>query len=93
MIEYIPAEINPGTLFTISKFDGGEQPEAVYFILYDKKKNEMRCDCPNRRRAKHINDKHGQMIAKWLLAGRKPGHFDEKGEFHENLDASPLDQA
>lgn len=47
---------------------------------------QFHCNCPNQRRSKHINDKHGQMVAKWLLAGEKPGYFDDKGEFHEQRD-------
>ena len=43
---------------------------------------QMHCDCPNRRRGKHINDKHGVMVAKWLLAGEPVGYFDDKGDFH-----------
>lgn len=90
MIEYWLKELDNSVsatregerLFSVSKFSGGEQPENLYFVKYDPPTNSMQCDCPNRRRNAHINDKHGQMVAKWLLAGKPNGYFDSKGVFH-----------
>lgn len=63
-----------------------DEPEVTtYFIKMTKEEDQapvMECDCPNKRRGAHINDKHGQMIARWLLAGQKHGYFDQEGAFH-----------
>lgn len=85
--------------FKIAKFSGDAQPDNIYFLTMFKRGErgwvrghtdpQFHCDCPNRRRAKHINDKHGVMVAKWLLAHEPVGYFDDKGEFHgaaETLD-------
>lgn len=87
MTEYYITQVE-GTVnyFKVAKFSGDEQPENIYFVTLKRMpKNElpeMHCDCPNRRRGKHINDKHGQMVAKWIIAGKPVGFFDEKGEWH-----------
>lgn len=85
-------------VFKVAKFSGGEQPENVYYVTMKKVTGflpsadpnsegkeyiEMRCDCPNRRRGRGTNDKHGQMVAKWLLAGEPTCAMNEKGEFNE----------
>lgn len=70
--------------FKIAKFsdNAGDQPENVYFVVWDKKKDEMSCNCPNRRRGKHVDDKHGKMCKSWLALGSPIGFFDQEGEFH-----------
>lgn len=85
-------KLRPGQrLFAVAKFDGGETTDTIYYVVYTQKDNVMQCDCPNRRRGAHINDKHGQMVAKWLIAGMPKGHFDSKGNFHEGFaDAGQL---
>jgi len=55
--------------FCIAKFEGGSEPEAVYFVRWDKRTDKMYCDCPNQRRGHHVDDKHGKHIRKWLAAG------------------------
>jgi hypothetical protein len=71
------------TQFKVAKFLGGEQPDNIYHVTLVKEgeKVEMRCDCPNRRRGKGTNDKHGQMVAKWLLQGEPQGVFNETRPF------------
>jgi hypothetical protein len=96
MIEYyITRDGSENDLFRISKFAGKAEPDNVYWVKMVRKgvqawtkqsDPEMHCDCPNRRRGKHINDKHGMMVAKWLLAGEPVGYFDDKGEFHGAAD-------
>jgi hypothetical protein len=76
-------KLRPGQrLFAIAKFEGSDTTDTIYYVVYTEKDNIMQCDCPNKRRGAHINDKHGQMVAKWLIAGCPRGHFDSKGDFH-----------
>lgn len=94
---YISRAPNAIDVFRVAKFTGHVEPDIVYAVemkrvmMKDKGDApypvpEMHCDCPNRRRGKHINDKHGQMVAKWLVDGQPTGYFDEKGKFHEQRD-------
>ena len=87
-IEYYVTRLT-ATAFKIAKFEGGEQPSNVYFLSmfragqkgWSKASDpEFHCDCPNRRRGKHINDKHGVMVAQWLFAGEPEGYFNETYE-------------
>jgi hypothetical protein len=55
--------------FSVAKFEGGEQPTQIYFIAWHEADDTMHCDCPNRRRNKHVDDKHGKMVRSWLERG------------------------
>lgn len=70
--------------FKLAKFgdESGDQPENLYFVSWDKAKDEMLCNCPNRRRGKHVDDKHGNMVRDWLARGEPIGFYDKEGDFH-----------
>jgi len=103
-IEYYPSQVGP-SFYKVTKFLDAAEPDNVYFVTmvrrgdkrFDKGHTDpqMHCDCPNRRRGKHINDKHGVMISKWLLASKPQGYFDEHGEWHGtgHLAENPFDTA
>ena len=101
-VEYYPAQVG-SNFYKLTKFaDGSVDPDNIYFVTLKRRGEkgfvasetdpQMHCDCPNRRRSKHINDKHGVMISKWLLAGKPQGFFDQTGEFHgtEHLAENPF---
>ena len=102
-VEYYPARV--GTqFFKLTKFvDGSTEPDNVYFVTLKRKGEkgfvasepdpQMHCDCPNRRRGKHVNDKHGVMIAQWILKDFPQGYFDENYQFHDTgyLSENPFD--
>ena len=55
--------------FVVTKFEGGEEPSAIYHVTWDTHRDEMQCDCPNRRRGKGTDDKHGRLIREWICNG------------------------
>lgn len=65
----LPKENPFRELFSVAKFDGGDQPLDVYYVTWDKTRDAMQCSCPNRRRGKGTDDKHGALIRHWLMAG------------------------
>lgn len=90
MIEYYPARLD-ATHFKLAKFgdEGGDQPENIYYISWNQAKDDMLCDCPNRRSGRHVNDKHGKWIRSWLALGEPVGFFDKEGVFHATPDDQP----
>lgn len=55
--------------FVLVKFEGGPEPIATYFVRWDSRDDTMHCDCPNSRSGRHVDDKHGRHVRKWLAAG------------------------
>jgi hypothetical protein len=55
------------TQFTVSKFEGGEQPTATYKVIYRPKTGFGRCDCPAATfRFTGSKDKHVLLVKRWL---------------------------
>lgn len=61
--------------FTVTKFEGGDTPTGVYLVVWNKVKDQMECECPNKRRGAHIDDKHGEVVREWLAAGEPQRAF------------------
>lgn len=61
--------------FTVTKFEGGDEPKAVYMVVWDKSIDQMLCECPNKRRSAHVDDKHGDIVREWLAAGEPQRAF------------------
>jgi len=95
-VEYYLKRIDD-THFNIAKFGeaSGDQPENEYHVQWNQGKDDMHCDCPNRRKGRGVNDKHGAMVRSWLSLGEPVGFFDNEGVFHARpeLDnqSSPID--
>lgn len=66
-----------GINYEVAKFPsmgGGEQPERVYYVIYDPSRTPERgrCDCPaGMYRQTGVNDKHVQIVKEWIQGGEK----------------------
>lgn len=81
--EYRLTRLDPTTV-KIAKFgdESGDQPENIYYVSQDRRGDQL-CSCPNRRRGKHVNDKHGRMVADWIARGEPIGFYQLGDDFHE----------
>lgn len=64
--------------FTVSKFDGGDQPIDQYSVVLDVASDIMQCHCPNKRHGAGVEDKHCVGVRGWLAAG-EPQHAVSMG--------------
>ena len=59
--------------FAVAKFNsmtGGEQPLAVYSVIWDPSRNRGKCDCPaGMYRGTGADDKHVKMVRDWITQG------------------------
>ena len=77
--------------FTVTKFEGNEVPEAVYLVIWDKRTDRMLCECPNKRRSAHVDDKHGQLVREWIAAGEPQRAFKGKPQSRKQFSRPLLD--
>lgn len=82
--------VKPGgrPLFKVVKFIAGQDvPEDTYNVteisVPKAKVKVFMCSCPNSRSGRHIDDKHGRMVADWIKRGEpKTGYYDNEGVYH-----------
>lgn len=71
-VEYVIGEVAESATshhrtFTVTKFEGGDQPTGSYKVLYNPISGYGRCDCPAAvYRNTGSADKHVKMVAQWL---------------------------
>lgn len=69
--DYYIRRVGP-TDFEVAKFEdfGGDQPVALYKVTWDPKTGRGKCNCPAAAyRGTGVNDKHVQMVKKWVENG------------------------